>query len=188
MFGIVIIMIVNTQKKIEFINDCECIVDYNELEKAILWYQDKPTSRLKHIYMFGEYPAVTIFNKKIHIHRLLMEYWLNTKLPRNYYVHHINENKLDARKENLSVEFSTIHQSHHNKGKITPINFNKGSKNPKSKLNEKEVLEILKFKNKGFHRKEVYIKYKDKISYKGFENIWYRKSWKELFDKEGNNE
>ena len=45
-------MIVKFQKKIEFINDCNCIVDYEELEKAMLWYQDKPTSRLKHIYMF----------------------------------------------------------------------------------------------------------------------------------------
>ena len=36
-------MIVKFQKKIEFINDCNCIVDYEELEKAMLWYQDKPT-------------------------------------------------------------------------------------------------------------------------------------------------
>lgn len=57
-------MIVKFQKKIEFINDCNCIVDYEELEKAMLWYQDKPTSRLKHIYMFGNYPAVTIFKEK----------------------------------------------------------------------------------------------------------------------------
>lgn len=140
-------MIVNKQKKIEFINDCNCIVDYNELEKAILWYQNKPTSRLKHIYMLGEYPAITIFKEKIHIHRLLMEYWLNTKLPRDYYVHHINENKLDTRKENLSLEYSFVHQSHHNKGKITPVNFNKGSKNPKSKLNEKEVIELCHYTN-----------------------------------------
>ena len=60
-------MIVNKQKRIEFINDCNCIVDYIELEKAILWYQERPTSRLKHIYLSGNYPAVTIFNKKIHI-------------------------------------------------------------------------------------------------------------------------
>lgn len=31
-------MIVKFQKKIEFINDCNCIVDYEELEKAMLWY------------------------------------------------------------------------------------------------------------------------------------------------------
>lgn len=178
-----IVMIVNSQKKIEFVNDCNCIVDYDELEKAILWYQDKPTSRLKHIYMFGEYPAITIFKEKIHIHRLLMEYWLKTKLPRNYYVHHINENKLDARKENLSLEYSFTHQSHHNKGKIAPINFNKGIKNPRSKLNEKEVLNILECKNNGLSLSQVYNNYKNKISYKGIQNIWYGYAWRDLIRK-----
>lgn len=110
-------MIVNSQKKIEFINDCNCIVDYDELEKAIIWYQEKPTSRVKHIYLHGNYPAVTIFNNKIHIHRLLMNYWLNAKMPTSFFVHHINGNKLDARKENLSVVFGVTHQSKHNKGK-----------------------------------------------------------------------
>lgn len=111
-------MIVKSQKRIEFINDCNCIVDYNELEKAIIWYQQKPTSRLRHIYLHGNYPAISINTEKIHVHRLLMEYWLKTNIPRNYYVHHINENKLDARKENLALIFITTHQSKHNKGKI----------------------------------------------------------------------
>ena len=53
-------MIVKSQKRIEFINDCNCIVDYNELEKAIIWYQQKPTSRLRHIYLHGKYPAISI--------------------------------------------------------------------------------------------------------------------------------
>lgn len=47
--------------------------------------------------MFGNYPAVTIFKEKIHIHRLLMMYWNGIrKLDKNTYVHHINENKLNA--------------------------------------------------------------------------------------------
>ena len=112
-------MIVNQQKKINFINDCDCIVDYEELENAILWYQDKPTSRLKHIYLHGNYPAVSIYNKKIHIHRLLMMYWNNIKmLSRKIYVHHKDENKLNASKDNLIFMEDIIHQSKHNKGKI----------------------------------------------------------------------
>ena len=84
----------------------------------MLWYQDKPTSRLKHIYMFGNYPAVTIFKEKIHIHRLLMMYWNGIrKLDKNTYVHHIDENKLNASKDNLMFINASLHQSKHNKGK-----------------------------------------------------------------------
>lgn len=111
-------MTVKIQKKIEFNNTCNCIVDYNELENAILWYIKKPVQSIKKIYIHGNYPAITINREKIHIHRLLMEYWLKTDIPRNFYVHHINENKLDARKENLALIFMTTHQSKHNKGKV----------------------------------------------------------------------
>lgn len=57
-------LIVNFQKRIEFINECNCIVDLNELEQAILWYQSKPTSSVKKIYLYGNYPAVSIHNQK----------------------------------------------------------------------------------------------------------------------------
>lgn len=111
-------MTVKIQKPIKFNNTCNCIVDYKELEDAILWYIENPVQSTKKIYIHGDYPAITINRDKIHIHRLLMNYWLDTKLPSNFYVHHINENKLDARKENLAVIFMTTHQSKHNKGKV----------------------------------------------------------------------
>lgn len=42
---------VKIQRKIEFINDCYAVVDYGELEKAILWYSNKPTvSKKAYIY------------------------------------------------------------------------------------------------------------------------------------------
>lgn len=108
-------LIVNFQKRIEFINECNCVVDLDELEQAILWYQSKPTSSIKKIYLHGNYPAVSIHNQKIHVHRLLMQYWLNTKLPFEYSVHHLNGNKLDARKENLALILNSVHNSNHNK-------------------------------------------------------------------------
>ena len=110
-------LILNKQKKIEFVNDCNAIVNYGELKKAILWYSPKPTARVKHIYMHGIYPAISIYEEKMHIHRLLMTYWLQCKLPSNYYVHHIDENKLNALQNNLLLVFSSTHQSKHNKGK-----------------------------------------------------------------------
>ncbi|MEB6231413.1 hypothetical protein [Mammaliicoccus sciuri] len=56
-------MTVNNQKPIEFNNVANCIVDYRELEKAILWIQDKPTLSKKKIYMHGHYPCVSIHDK-----------------------------------------------------------------------------------------------------------------------------
>ncbi len=35
-------MTIKIQKKIKFKNSCNCIVDYEELEKAIAWYSDNP--------------------------------------------------------------------------------------------------------------------------------------------------
>lgn len=118
-------MIINKQKPIKFNNEVNCLVDYNELEKAIIWYQEKPTASNKKIYMFGNYPAVSIHNEKIHVHRLLMTYWLKTKIPSEYSVHHINHNKLDSRKENLSLVLNSAHNSAHMKGIELSINHRK---------------------------------------------------------------
>ena len=120
-------LIVNKQKEIEFINDCEAIFDKKELQSAILWYQAKPTSRLKHVYLHGSYPAVSIHKEKIHIHRLLMSYWLGIKIPKDFTVHHLDHNKLNALKDNLSVMFSSKHQSYHNKGKCIPEHVRKAT-------------------------------------------------------------
>lgn len=109
-------MIINKQKHIKFNNEASCIVDYSELEKAILWYQEKPTASNKKIYMHGNYPAVSIHDKKIHVHRLLMSFWLDCKIPPEYSVHHVNEDKLDARKENLSLVLNSTHNRKHMKG------------------------------------------------------------------------
>ena len=44
-------------------------------------------------------------------------FWLNCKLPSNYFVHHLDGNKLNADKNNLSLMFVSAHQSQHNTGK-----------------------------------------------------------------------
>lgn len=108
---------IKTQKPIVFINDCGALVDYDELAKAAIWYAKSPIARIKHIFMHGKYPAISVKREKIHIHRLLMMYWIGTNLPSEYYVHHIDNNKLNAQKKNLSLVLSSFHQSYHNKGK-----------------------------------------------------------------------
>lgn len=110
-------MIVNSQKRIKFNNKCDCKVDYEELEKAILWVQNKPTSSNKKIYMHGFYPCVSVHDKKYHVHRLLMMYWLGRKLETTEHVHHINGDKSDASKSNLTILTASQHLSNHNKGK-----------------------------------------------------------------------
>jgi hypothetical protein len=106
-------MIVKKQKKIRFKNECNCLCDYDELEKAILWYQNKPTAANKKIYMHAKYPTVTIHYQKVQVHRLLMMYWKKDSLD-NEYVHHKDHNKLNAKRENLKVMDISTHQSIHN--------------------------------------------------------------------------
>lgn len=106
------------QKKIEFDNSCNCIVDLGELEKAMLHFKTTPTIKSKRrIYMHGFYPAVTLNGKKIHVHRLLKMYWSKRKLKTSEHVDHINGNKLDARANNLRILSDKQHISMHNIGK-----------------------------------------------------------------------
>lgn len=50
--------------------------------------------------------------------RKRLEYCSLFKCPIEYSVHHLNENKLDARKENLSLILNKAHNSKHNKGRV----------------------------------------------------------------------
>ena len=110
-------MIVNEQRKVKLVNCCNAIYAENELINAALWYSDKPICSTKKIVLRRDYPSICIYDKKISIHRLLMMYWLQEEIPDGYIVHHINENKLDARKENLALVPFTTHQHYHNAGK-----------------------------------------------------------------------
>ncbi|CAI8881141.1 HNH endonuclease [Bacillus sp. IT-79MI2] len=110
-------MVVKKQNPIKFINKCRCIVDYRELEKAILWHSQKCVTSLKTISLHGRYPAVSIHGEKIHVHRLLMMYWEGRTLVRKEQVHHKDENKLNSSKDNLEIMLAGEHQRIHSKGK-----------------------------------------------------------------------
>lgn len=130
-----------------------------ELEKAILWYADKPTISKKHIYLHGLYPAVSIGKEKTHIHRLLMMYWLKADIPTEFSVHHIDENRLNATKENLSLMLNSSHNSSHNKGrKVTDkmmerlIEMNHSRKDTRQPYKRKDVSikEVKELMKKGY--------------------------------------
>jgi len=110
-------MTVKTQRPISISNHCSCLVDENELIKAILWYSSKPVISVKNVYLSGKYPAVSIHDEKVHVHRLLVSYWMGRKLLKTEYVHHKDENKLNDLRMNLQLLFPSKHQSLHNKGK-----------------------------------------------------------------------
>lgn len=111
-------MTLKTQRAVKLQNKCGCIFDHDELVAATIWYSDKPIQSQKRISMHGRYPCVSIGKEKIHIHRLLMMYWCGRRLKASEHVHHKNENKLDARRENLEVVSASAHTSMHNKGKV----------------------------------------------------------------------
>lgn len=58
-----------------------------------------------------------------------------------------------------------------------------GERNTNCKLSEENVIKILKMKKQGMHIKEAYCDYKEKISFSGFEQIWYGYKWKYLVEK-----
>ena len=114
-------MIVNEQREVKLVNCCNAIYAEDELINAALWYSDTPICSTKKIVLRRNYPSICIYDKKIGIHRLLMMYWLQGEIPDGYVVHHINENKLDARKKNLALVPFTTHQHYHNAGKTLTV-------------------------------------------------------------------
>jgi len=111
-------MTVKTQYPIKIDNQCGCIVDEGELTEAILWYTDGPVQSIKKIYISARYPTVSIRDEKVHVHRLLFSYWAGRRLLTIENVHHKDENRLNASKDNLSLILGGVHQSLHNKGKL----------------------------------------------------------------------
>ena len=57
---------------------------------------------------------------------------------------------------------------------------NKGSKNGRAKLTEKDVKDIRLRRKKGETLSEVYKDYSDKITYGSFTNVWTYQNWKNI--------
>lgn len=109
-------MTVKIQRKIKWINDCNCEVDESILAKASLWKSKKPMTSIKHIYKYGKYAAVTIDGVKTHVHRLLMEYEVLNDIPKEFCIHHLDGNKMNDSIDNLAIMVAGAHNSHHMKG------------------------------------------------------------------------
>ena len=110
-------MIVTLQRKIVFENACGVLVNLEDLEKAILSDFRSPFASRHKIYIHAKYPAVSMRNDKVHIHRLLAKYWYGSENIHGMYVHHKDGNKLNCLKDNLEIISISNHQSMHNVGK-----------------------------------------------------------------------
>ena len=111
-------MIINEQKPIEIINECNAIFEEQYLISAILWFaNNRNVARQKTVFMYGRYPAVSIYEQKIHIHRLLWMWFHQRELDCNEYIHHKDYNPLNALIANLQLQSASEHQSNTNRGR-----------------------------------------------------------------------
>lgn len=116
-FATPVCVIVNEQKPIGIKNDAGALFYAPDLVNAIIWYTDKPVAQIKTVFMYGWYPAVSIYDEKIHIHRLLMMFWLKRDLEPSEHVHHRDADRLNATKQNLELLTATDHIRSHLKGR-----------------------------------------------------------------------
>lgn len=107
------------QQPLTFNNKCNCIVDYDLLERAMLWYigESKTLMSNRVIYLHGKYPAVSIYDEKVHVHRLIAMYLKRSKIDFSIHAHHKDGNKLNSSEENIELIDASDHLSMHNKGK-----------------------------------------------------------------------
>lgn len=133
------------------------------------------------------------------LHRLIWEDHYQMKIPENYVIHHINENKLDNRIQNLQCVERLIHNIHNSKktkleecrkkmsksqrgrkhsdeSKMKISLGNRGEKQGRSKLTENNIIKIKKLLNEGnMIDKEIGEMFG--VSRKTINDIKLRKSW-----------
>lgn len=110
--------LVDKQKPM-FENSCNAIFDERLLYEAIDWKcqnLNKYCYKKYKVYLYGDYPCISIGHEKIRIHQLLGEF-LFGKIRKGYVIHHIDENKLNNNKENLQYISKALHTQIHHKGK-----------------------------------------------------------------------
>ena len=110
-------MIIKSDSATRFRNEAKAQFNADDLRGAITWFAHKSVAPTKKIFMYGRYPAVSIYDTKIHIHRLLMMFWEERDLESGEYVHHIDGNPLNALRHNLEINGASEHQGNIHRGK-----------------------------------------------------------------------
>ena len=150
----------------------------------------KTNRQLKYQLDKNGYFRVNLYNKenqtKQSVHRLVALAYLenNNDLPQ---VNHKDGNKQNNNVENLewcSAKENVNHAFRTGLKKSVGA-CHIGELNTKNKLKESDVLQIRKRKKQNEKIKDVFQDYKTKITYKGFEQIWFNYTWKHLVEKVG---
>lgn len=106
--------------KRHFNNECECIVDYELLYKAI-----DNKCKTENCYLHNEYrivlrngyPAVCINRQRYYVHILIGEV-IYGKIRKGYVIHHKDKNKLNAMPDNLELMTKLEHSKIHGNERI----------------------------------------------------------------------
>ena len=145
----------------EFINQCNCIVDYSALEKAIIEECSRrnitPNS-CSRIYIYRGYAGISIKHDKVSVHRMLGKYMVGYDFPSNIVVHHSDGKKLNNKISNLQVMKSELHAKDHNIVQYVSADYMKGYGNRmKSIISRTDVkeTEVIKLRKKGFTISEI---------------------------------
>ena len=112
-------------------------------------------------------------NKMMTVHRIVAEAFIFNKFNYNE-INHKNNNRSDNRVSNLEWI------SHKDNIKQRDLTYKPKINN---QITPNEVIKIRKEKENGNKIKDIYKKYSKRITFNGFEKIWYKITWKEL--KEG---
>ena len=101
----------------------------------------------------------------VRLHRVIYELEYGT-IPDKHHIHHVNEDRLDNRIENLECLSSSEHQKRHkstaaNKAKMRETNLgNRGDKSPSSKLSDEKWLELVElYYSENYTQRELGKKY-----------------------------
>ena len=144
-----------------FENVCDCIVDYEILENAIIEEchrrKIEPKDKYK-IYNYRGYAGISIKHDKVSVHRIIGKYMIGYDFGSEICVHHIDGNKLNNSISNLQVLKNSLHTKGHELHQYVSKEHKKGFGNrAKNIIARKDVTieKISKLIEQGFTPLEV---------------------------------
>jgi hypothetical protein len=145
----------------QFINECNCIVDFKILEGAIKEECKRrnivPKDEYK-IYLYRGYAGISLKHDKVSVHRIIGKYIVGFDFDSNVAVHHIDGNKLNNDISNLQVIRKEFHTKEHylvqyaDKDKLRENALKGTEKITRNDITTEKVLEL---KNKGLSVEQI---------------------------------